>query len=197
VVMSGTKSGKRGRRRGSAPPDGVEARRLTAALGIRERGMGGTAERREWRRSPPFPAAGVARRSSPFPQRRLTAARFPARSLPVSRVDRDALYRVEDDHGEGRPGLVALQIDRNQSLAYVGAAAIARASGIEGECNHIGAAVLAAADLRILPAQLIVQRDHRTLEEIFHPANGSAWPAVARVPVNVEPVVPVSSTVKY
>src|SRR5688572_20956641 len=117
----------------------------------------------------------------------------------MTRIVRDAAHRVEHRYHELRARLVALQVDRGHRDPLEGSAGIPWAKMVERERQHILFAALAAAKRCITRAKLVVDVLHRPFQQVLevpHTASGNAARSRTTAPVKVEPVVPVSSTVR-
>lgn len=112
-------------------------------------------------------------------------------------IVRDPAHRVEHRNHELGTCLIALEIHRRHGDSLTSAAGVSRPKMIEREGKHILLALLTAAKRRIARAELVVYILHRTLEQVLHTASGSAARSGTMAPVKVDPVVPVSSTMRY
>src|SRR6476646_2186157 len=116
----------------------------------------------------------------------------------VARARRDVLHRVHHHRDELRLPRLRLQLEAGKHRAARRLAGdVAGSNMVEGERDRVIAALRAAAEVRHLRAHLLVDLGDRVLEEILHPAMGSGSRSRTTAPVKVEPVVPVSSTVRY
>src|SRR5688572_18832109 len=137
------------------------------------------------------------------PRERQAARRLPGgtSALGVAHgmtwIIRDAAHRVEHGHHQLRARLVALEVHRCHRDALTRAAGVARTKMVERERENILLALLTAAKRRIAGPELVVHVFDRALEKILHTASGSAARSETTEPVKVDPVVPVSSTVRY
>ncbi len=116
-------------------------------------------------------------------------------------IVRNPAHGVEHRHQQLGTCLIALKIDRCHRDTLTGSAGVSRTKMIEREREDILLALLTAAKRRIARraparAELIVHILDRALEQILHTASGRAARCDTMAPVNVEPVVPVSSTMR-
>src|SRR5688500_13428682 len=87
---------------------------------------------------------------------------------------RHPTHGVEDEHRELGPELVVREMDsRHHRPERRVFAHVARLSLVQRQRHHVILASLAGAELRVLLHELPVNRSHRTLERVLHPAIGS------------------------
>ena len=108
----------------------------------------------------------------------------------------NAAHGVEHENGELGPRLVRLQIGGFHSPAEP-RRRVAWPSLVHDHRNHVISTLLAGAKLTVHLRKIRVQLADDSFQRTLHPAIGNGWRSRTTVPVNVDPVVPVSSTVKY
>ena len=108
----------------------------------------------------------------------------------------NAIHRVEHENGELGANLVGVEIRSLDSPAEP-CRRISGLSLVHDEGNDVIRALLTGAKIDVRPRELIVNIANSAFERTLHPAIGSGWRSRTMLPVNVEPVVPVSSTLKY
>jgi hypothetical protein len=111
----------------------------------------------------------------------------------MARLLGDAAHGVEDKDGELGAYLVGVEIRRLDRPAQT-RRCISGPSLIHHERDNVIGALLTGAKLRVALGELHVNLANHALQRTLHPAMGSGCRSRTMVPVNVDPVVPVSST---
>ena len=111
----------------------------------------------------------------------------------MTRLVGDAVHGVEHENGELGPNLIGVEIGRLDRPTET-RRRVTRASLVHYQSNHVISALLTGAKLAMRLGELGVHLANRAFERASHPARGSGCRSRTMVPVNVEPVVPVSST---
>src|SRR5687768_7456851 len=112
----------------------------------------------------------------------------------MTRIVCDAAHRVEHGHHELRAGLVTLEIHRCHRHTLARATSVSRPKMVERERQDIVFAMPATTKRRITRAELVEDVLDSPFQKILHTASGNGARSRTTVPVNVDPVVPVSST---
>jgi len=85
----------------------------------------------------------------------------------------DAAHRVEDEHGDLRPCLIARQRDARNGSSERGAANVPRSSFVQRLSDDVIVTSLTGAKLRMLRPQLRVDFQNQLFQDVFHPAIGN------------------------
>ena len=111
----------------------------------------------------------------------------------MARLLGDAAHGVEHENRELGSDLISVEIGRLDGPTETGRR-VAWASLVHHKRNHVIGALLTGAKLGVRLSELGVDLTNRAFERTSHPARGSGCRSRTIVPVNVEPVVPVNST---
>src|SRR5690242_5269459 len=111
----------------------------------------------------------------------------------VTRLLRHTVHGLEDEHGELSAYLVRIQI-RGLDRPAEPRRRVPGTSLVHHQRDDVIRTLLTGAKLRLLLRELRVDVANGAFERAFHPASGSGWRSRTIVPVKVDPVVPVSST---
>jgi len=111
----------------------------------------------------------------------------------MTRLLGDAVHGLEHEDRELGANLVGVEIRRFHGPAQT-RRRVAGLSLVHHQRDDVIRALLAGAKVGMRLRQLGVDLANCSFERASHPAIGSGWRSRTIVPVNVEPVVPVSST---
>src|SRR5437016_10850396 len=111
----------------------------------------------------------------------------------VARLLGHAVHGVEHENGEMGANLIGIEVGGLDGPAET-RRRVSGASLVHHQRNDVIRALLAGAKVGVRRRELGVHLANRAFERTSHPANGSGWRSRTTVPVKVDPVVPVSST---
>src|SRR5688500_13241514 len=128
---------------------------------------------------------------------RAAAGSGPLGLPPAAGRHRDLLQRLHEHDVDDRAALVALEVEFGDDRALE-RVHVARGDPVQRVDQHVALADGAAAELREVGAQLLVGGEDVLLDEILdHAMASSRGTGETRLPVKVEPVVPVRRADRY